>query len=79
MRMRLILGMILGAVLTVVGAYIHDSGTSSSPSVPPPQTDGMPPPSDPAQGRPMVNWDVVAQEWGRLSTRAQAEWNKWTK
>jgi hypothetical protein len=75
MRMRLILGMILGAVLTVVGAYIHDSGTSSP--VPPAQTDGTPAPIDPVHARPMVNWDVVAQEWGRLSTRAQAEWNKW--
>ena len=74
--MRLILGMILGAVLTVVGAYIHDNGTSSAP---PAQSEGMPAPTEPAQARPMVNWDVVAQEWGRLSTRAQAEWNKWTK
>ena len=67
--MRLILGMILGAALTVGGAYIHDSGTSSTELAP----------ADPAQqARPMVNWDVVSQEWNRLSSRAQAQWNEWT-
>jgi hypothetical protein len=68
MHMRLILGMILGAVLTVGGAYIHDSGTSSTALTP----------ADPSQVRPMVNWDVVSLEWNRLSSRAQAQWNEWT-
>lgn len=68
--MRLILGMILGAALTVGGAYIHDSGTSSTALAP----------ADPSQQqvRPMVNWDVVSLEWNRLSSRAQAQWNEWT-
>ncbi|MGD9845942.1 MAG: hypothetical protein AB7O60_16745 [Variibacter sp.] len=70
--MRLILGMILGAVLTIVGAYIHDSGTS--PIAPPADTAQ----TDATHVRPMVNWDVVGQEWDRLNARAQAEWNKWT-
>jgi hypothetical protein len=58
--MRVLLGIILGVFLTVGGAYLYDSHTSSTAS---------------AQ-RPMVNWDVVGNNWNRLTARARAEWNR---
>ena len=49
--MRLLLGVILGIVLTVLGAYVYDSTTGRAPN-------GLTPSA--ANGRPpMVNWDVV--------------------
>ena len=63
--MRVLLGIILGAVLTVGGAYLYDSHqaavTASAPA---------------SAQRPLVNWDVVAVKWGHMSTRARAEWNR---
>jgi hypothetical protein len=45
--MRTFLGLVLGALLTVTGAYAYDSYTLRD---------------DPA-ARPMVNWDVVRANW----------------
>jgi hypothetical protein len=60
--MRVILGVILGAALTIAGAYLYDSthalATTST-----------------AQ-RPMVNWDVVSTKWDHLQTRARTEWTR---
>ena len=47
--MRLFLGMILGALLTVAAACMYDSGHK-----------------DVAGARPMVNWDVVTENWHDL-------------
>jgi hypothetical protein len=63
--MRVLVGIILGAVLTVGGAYLYDSHHAAA-AVGAPAT---------AQ-RPLVNWDVVAVKWDRLSTRARAEWHR---
>lgn len=64
--MRLLLGMILGALLLVVGVYIYDSMSTSS--VANGQT---------AQpGRTIVNWDVAATEWDALKARVQRDWIK---
>jgi hypothetical protein len=63
--MRVLLGIILGAVLTIGGAYLYDSHQSAVTT------------SAPATAqRPLVNWDVVAVKWGHMSTRARAEWNR---
>ncbi|MGE0750120.1 MAG: hypothetical protein AB7K64_05975 [Variibacter sp.] len=62
--MRFILGVIVGALLTVAGAYVHDTGTSITETAP-----GM---------RPMVNWDVASQEWERLNTKLREQWAQWT-
>jgi len=64
--MRVLLGMILGALLTIGAAYAIDTwrapaavaGTSSS-----------------AQ-KTMVNWDVVGKNWNRLTGRVRQEWTK---
>jgi hypothetical protein len=62
--MRVLIGIILGAILTIGGAYLYDSrhalaSTSASATV-----------------RPMVNWDVVGTKWNHLTERARAEWNR---
>jgi hypothetical protein len=60
--MRLLFGMILGAVLTVGAAFFHDTwGTK-------PSTAEM------AEQRPMVNWDVVGENWRVVRARAREAW-----
>ena len=63
--MRVLLGIILGGVLTVGGAYLYDSHNaleraSASASV----------------QQPMVNWDVVGTKWEQLTERARSEWTR---
>jgi hypothetical protein len=60
--MRVLIGIILGAVLTVGGAYLYDSHHALVAG---------------AQ-RPMVNWDVVNTKWDHLTERARAEWTRLT-
>lgn len=63
--MRLLFGMILGACLTVGAAYIYDSwmvGASTT------GTAGTVVP------RPMVNWDVVGENWTVVQQRARDAW-----
>jgi hypothetical protein len=63
--MRVLLGIILGAVLTVGGAYLYDSHNAALAA------------SAPASAqRPLVNWDVVAVKWGYAAARARNEWNR---
>lgn len=63
--MRTLLGLILGAVLTVGGAYLYDSHHAAEAV------------SAPASAqRPLVNWDVVAVKWSHATTRARSEWNR---
>lgn len=63
--MRVLIGIVLGAVLTVGGAYLYDSHTASGPAT-----------SSTSAQRPMVNWDVVGTKWNHLTERARAEWNR---
>lgn len=63
--MRLLFGMILGALLTVGGAYLYDSRS----------------PLDAANSqagvqRPMVNWDIVNDNWQHLTEKARSEWSR---
>lgn len=64
--MRLLLGMILGAILTVAFAYYYDSMHTSSVA------------TGPAAGtnRTMVNWDVVESNWQTFKVKAQASWTE---
>ena len=61
--MRLLLGIVLGGVLTVGGAYIYDShnalATANAPA---------------AMQQPLVNWNVVGTKWQHLNHRARSEW-----
>lgn len=63
--MRLILGLLLGALLTVGGAYLYDSQNAAN--VTNAQAEAQ---------RPLVNWDVVDAKWQILTERARSEWNK---
>jgi hypothetical protein len=63
--MRLLLGMILGAILTVAFAYSYDSMQTSSVA------------TGPAAGkRTMVNWDVVEANWNSFKVKAQTGWTE---
>ena len=53
--MRLLLGIILGALLTIAGAYAYDSSTGRA-------ANGLTPTAASGQA-PMVNWDVVSANW----------------
>ncbi|HMF21528.1 MAG TPA: hypothetical protein VKG24_05320 [Pseudolabrys sp.] len=59
--MRVLIGIILGVILTIGGAYLYDSHTAAA---------------APGAERPMVNWDVVNTNWNRLTERARAEWTR---
>ena len=62
--MLLILGVILGAILTVAGAYAYDTTTGRvSNGLPALAANGHP---------PMVNWDVVSDNWHDLKAHLQA-------
>lgn len=59
---RVLLGMILGALLVIGGAYVHDTQLTGKPGI----------------ERQMVNWDVVGRNWNQLTARVRQEWNKLT-
>ena len=61
--MRVLIGIILGAVLTVGGAYLYDSHNALVAA---------------GAQRPIVNWDVVSTKWDHLTGRARAEWARLT-
>ena len=63
--MRLLLGLILGAFLTVGAAYVYDAHNAVAADK-----------NTAAAQRPLVNWDVVSTKWELLSERARAEWNR---
>lgn len=63
--MRTLLGIIIGGILTVGGAYLYDSHNAMTAA------------NTPASAqRPLVNWDVVGTKWDHLTTRARAEWTR---
>ncbi|HKY87880.1 MAG TPA: hypothetical protein VJL90_14065 [Pseudorhodoplanes sp.] len=62
--MRVFLGMILGALLTIGVAYYSDSMRTSSVASGPSAT----------ENRPMVNWDVVQSNWNIVKERAEQGW-----
>lgn len=62
--MRVFLGMILGALLTIGVAYYSDSMRTSSVASGPSAT----------ENKPMVNWDVVQSNWNIVKERAEQGW-----
>jgi hypothetical protein len=64
--MRVFLGMILGALLLIVGVYIHDSMDTST------VANGQTAQSN----RTLVNWDVAGVDWDAFKTRAHEDWTR---
>lgn len=79
--MRVILGVILGILLTVGSAYVYDSVTGRAANTPPAKAAS----SVAEDERPMVNWDVVSKDLDDLraglvevGNRVQETWKKLT-
>jgi len=79
--MRLIIGIILGAFLTVAGAFTYDTLTGRIPSTP----DNIASDQRLNDQRPMVNWDVVGRNWHSfeenlrdMASRVHEQWKKLT-
>ncbi len=64
--MRMLFGMILGAFLTVGAAFFYDTWATG------PSTTGTVTSS--VEHRPMVNWDVVGNNWRVVRERAREAW-----
>ena len=62
--MRVLIGILLGVILTVGGTYVYDSHNAVMAA------------NANSLQRPMVNWDVVNTNWNRLTERARAEWSR---
>lgn len=61
--MRLLPGMIVGCLLTVLGVYFYDSMNTSRVA------------GDAAgANRTIVNWDVAEADWNALKTRSREKW-----
>ena len=70
--MRLLFGIILGALLTIGGAYISDTMTAGEAAVANPDRPSV------TVARTMVNWDVVGENWRLLRIRLSEGWNRLT-
>ncbi len=59
----MLLGIILGVVLTIAGAFLYDSTTGRvANGLPPSAANGQP---------PVVNWSVVDEHWRGMRTDMQ--------
>jgi hypothetical protein len=63
--MRFLLGIILGAFLTIGAAYLYDNQNAAVAAAS--QADAQ---------RSLVNWDVVSRKWDQLTDRARGEWTR---
>ena len=64
-QMRFLLGIIVGAALTILTAYVIDNRATVV---------GVDAPST----QKMVNWDTVSQNWQQFSDRVRGEWRRLT-
>jgi|UniRef100_Q07TI7 hypothetical protein len=64
--MQTLVGIFIGALLTVGGVYLYDSMTTST------VAGG----EVAASNRTIVNWDVASSEWQSIKTRAEKNWDK---
>ena len=63
--MRLFIGMIVGCVLTIVVAYLHDASFDTASTGGPAAT-----------SRQIVNWDAAASEWALAKHNMRVAWDK---
>jgi len=71
--MRVFFGMILGAMLTLSFAFVHDNWRSD-PTTATTTTTTTGSASSATAHRNMVNWDVVDDNWRAFRQRMQATW-----
>ncbi|MBK8008269.1 MAG: hypothetical protein IPK23_07415 [Rhizobiales bacterium] len=64
--MRFLLGIFVGAALTVLTVYVVDNRAAIV---------GV---ENTASTRHMVNWDIVSQNWNLFSDRVKGEWRRLT-
>jgi len=67
--MRTSFGIIVGCLLTVAAAYLHDAVVTSSVAA------GR---SAAQVSTQIVNWDVAAREWGRVRDGVRTTWLRLT-
>ena len=65
--MRFLLGIIVGAFLTIGAAYMSDASTTRISASASQSSD---------EQRPMVNWDVVSRNWQSLSLGVRQTWDR---
>jgi hypothetical protein len=58
--MRALFGFILGVIVTIAGAYLYDSSTGRA-------VNGL----STTATAPMVNWNVVTDDWHAFTTSVQ--------
>jgi hypothetical protein len=58
--MPTLFGFILGVIVTIAGAYLYDSSTGRA-------ANGL----SPTATAPMVNWNVVTDDWHTFATGVQ--------
>ena len=61
--MRVLLGIILGVILTIAGTYAYDSSTGR-------EANGLTTTAADGQA-PIVNWDVVSAKWDIFKTNVR--------
>ncbi len=66
--MRTFLGMILGCLLTIAVVYAHDTMATSTIATGPAAS----------QSGQIVNWDVAAREWSRVTDHVRTAWGRLT-
>jgi hypothetical protein len=59
--MRALFGFILGVIVTIAGAYLYDSSTGRA-------VNGL----STTATAPMVNWNVVTDDWHAFTTNVQS-------
>ena len=69
--MRFFLGMIVGALLTIGIAYVSDASIAGATS-----TTGAGASTQTSVERPMVNWDVVSNNWHHFTVGVRNTWHK---
>jgi hypothetical protein len=80
--MRVLLGVILGVLLTIAVAYINDhvAAGSSVTTAEVVTTDAKGQPvkttTDTTTWKPWVNWDAVDSDWRGFTVRARHTWNQ---
>jgi len=67
--MRVFIGMILGAILTVLGAYLFDH-LATGPATTASESESATAP------RTMVNWDIVGRNWQSVKLQLNQGWTK---